>query len=385
MSRKTCTRLAITGLLVYVTGCSSFDLKKGIPWGEGLDGEFSAPMKVVPVWTDTTMYQAGRVPVRGFGGRLFFHKDEKGDPVKVKGTLEVYAFDEAGRRPSDSRPTRKFVFSPEQFQKHYSKSELGPSYSVFIPWDELGGPQQQLTLITRFIPEGAPLVISEPSKQSLPGQEPTQMAQQAIPSRPFGPPQAGVPEMGAPPMGPMAPMAQQVAPASYQAPAYQPAPANQAVQQPAFPVQQAGHQAPAAYAPTPADAAAAPQQMTTLTIPVRGQRLNAMPRTNMPLAPPVQQSSAITQSPSAIGFGQVQRIQGTDPPTLAPTPPEAHSGPGRHRALGAPLAPLPRDRAQWPRPHVGWPSSPAGSPAQAPASGSGSPAPAVNSTVSSAG
>lgn len=359
MSRKTCVRAILTGALIYATGCSAFDLKKGIPWGAGLDGEFSAPMKVMPVWTDTVMYHAGQPPLRGFGGRFFFHKDENGDPVKVKGALEVYAFDEAGRAPNDSRPTRKYVFTPEQFQKHYSKSDIGHSYSVFIPWDEHGGDQRQITLITRFVPDGSPLVISAPSLQSLPGKPVMELAQQGPPIRPFGPPPQGMPP----------------APNAW---AVQPAAAPQVPQgaPPVMPVQQASYQQELPR-PEPTLAGPPPEapQMTTMTIPVRGQTLHAMPRSTLaPGLSPQTAANALPAGPppqgSATSFGQTQHLQGPNPPTLAP-PPSGRSAHERHRALGAPLSPLPRDRALSPRPHVGWPSAPAGSPAQVPATQSG--------------
>lgn len=360
MSRKTCVRAVLTGALIYATGCSTFDLKKGIPWGAGLNGEFSAPMKVMPVWTDTVMYQAGRPPVRGFGGRLFFHKDENGDPVKVKGTLEVYAFDEAGRMPNDSRPTRKYVFTPEQFQKHYGKSDIGHSYSVFIPWDEHGGEQKRITLITRFVPEGAPLVISEPSQQSLPGKPVTELAQQhAPPMRPFGGSGQPLPQAPAPwvqqPAGPtpMATPGQRIAPQG-------------------MPVQQAAYQQPVSQEPTPAAAIEEPPQMTTVTIPVRGQAPGVMPLSYFPGGMPTGAGQAPPQTQGATSFGHTQHLQSANPPTLAP-PPATRSAHERHRALGAPLSPLPRDRAQLQRPRVGWPSAPPATPAPVPANQFGSP------------
>jgi hypothetical protein len=362
MLRKICVRTVLTGALIYATGCSSFDLKKGIPWGAGLNGEFSPPMKVMPVWTDTVMYHSGKAPVRGFGGRMFFHKEENGDPVKVKGTLEVYAFDEAGRAPNDSRPTRKYVFTPEQFQKHYSKSDIGHSYSVFIPWDEHGGDQKRITLITRFVPDSSPLVISQPSQQSLPGKPVMELAQQPpVPTRAFGAP-------GQAPLQPPAVWQQQQV-----APAAQPGMPAQGM-----PVQQASYQQPMAQEPTLAAPPAEAPQMTTVTIPVRGQALGVMPRSHFaPGVPTANGSSdpaaqAPPQHATATAFGQTQHLQSANPPTLAP-PHAARSAQERHRALGAPLTPLPRDRAQLQRPRVGWPSAPQGSPGQVPAIQSGSP------------
>ena len=52
---------------------------------------------------------------------------------------------------------------------HYSKSKLGHSYSVWLPWDETGGPQKEISLIARFTPEKGGVVVGEQTKQMLPG------------------------------------------------------------------------------------------------------------------------------------------------------------------------------------------------------------------------
>ena len=95
MTRFTLETL-IAGLL-SLSGCAQFDMRKAIPWTKGGDGELEQPMKVVCVWTDTIMSHASEVPRRGFGGRLMFYADEEGKPVKVTGSLTVYAFDETDR------------------------------------------------------------------------------------------------------------------------------------------------------------------------------------------------------------------------------------------------------------------------------------------------
>ena len=53
-----------------------------------------------------------------------------------------------------------------------SKSELGTSYSFWLPWDDAGGPRTEVGLICRFEPKGGAVVTSEQTKQRLPGTEP---------------------------------------------------------------------------------------------------------------------------------------------------------------------------------------------------------------------
>ena len=67
------------------------------------------------------------------------------------------------------KPDRKYVFTKDQLPSHYSKSKLGHSYSVWLPWDETGGPQKEVSLIARFTPEKGGVVVGEQTKQILPG------------------------------------------------------------------------------------------------------------------------------------------------------------------------------------------------------------------------
>ena len=120
-------------------------------------------------WSDTVLTQTGRPPIRGFGGRLMFYEGKKEEPIKVDGTLVVYAFDETDRDANNARPDRKYVFTPQQLPPHYSKSKIGHSYSVWLPWDEVGGMQKEITLIVRFQPKEGPVAISDPCRQLLPG------------------------------------------------------------------------------------------------------------------------------------------------------------------------------------------------------------------------
>ncbi|WP_373650945.1 hypothetical protein [Schlesneria sp. DSM 10557] len=156
------------GLLCLIGGCTVFDLKKRIPWMDS--DEITLPTRITTLWSNTILNQLGKKGVRGFGGRIMFHGRDNEKPVRVEGTLTVYAFDETVR-PS-TVPERKFVFTPEQFEKHYSRSKLGHSYSVWLPWDEVGGEPRRITLLARFEPVDGPMVMSENSLQILPGVEP---------------------------------------------------------------------------------------------------------------------------------------------------------------------------------------------------------------------
>ena len=140
------------------------------------------PDKIVAVWSDTVLTQTGRPALRGFGGRLMFYEGKNEEPVKVEGNLVVYAFDETDRDANNARPDRKYAFTPEQLPGHYSKSKVGHSYSVWLPWDEVGGVQKEITLIVRFQPKEGPAAISDPCRELLPGRiEPARAKTPAAP------------------------------------------------------------------------------------------------------------------------------------------------------------------------------------------------------------
>jgi hypothetical protein len=137
------------------------------PWSEEVPAE--VPERVLAVWSDSVLHQPGQPGVRGFGGRVYFYHTEANDPVKVDGGLAVYVFDADEMDPYNQKPLGKYVFTADQFDEHYSSSALGPSYSVWLPFDEVGGEARRLSLITRFEGREGGTVISEPAIKLLPG------------------------------------------------------------------------------------------------------------------------------------------------------------------------------------------------------------------------
>lgn len=319
-------------------GCSKFDMSKSIPWGVGEDGRFQTPMKVVAVWTDTVLTQGMAPATRGFGGRLMFYAVDGGKPIKARGTLTVYAFDETGRDVEATRPDRKFVFTPDQFEKHYSKSALGHSYSVWLPWDAAGGPLREISLLVRFQPEQGGAVIGEPSKQHLPGMradEQSPVAQHAAPPAFQQPPTAGIPA------------AHGVRQVAYE----QPLVAEPVAGGAPF----AGVAAPAA----PPDPIAAARRMTTTTIALpstpQARRHSALaqsvhaPGSSTPAAPHDARAAATSAAPYPPASSQAPASPQAQPPAEQSS---GHYGPQRLRPLGAPIARLARDHVPWQPPRL---------------------------------
>jgi hypothetical protein len=109
---------------------------------------------------------------RGFGGRAYFYGSDGKTPVKVgNGHLVIYAFDETNRAYDDVKPTRTYVFPPEEVAKLYKKSELGHSYNLWVPWDSEGaeGDAKPISLIVKFVPETGSTIVSSQAKVYLAG------------------------------------------------------------------------------------------------------------------------------------------------------------------------------------------------------------------------
>lgn len=130
--------------------------------------EAELPGRVMAIWTDAIHHKQGESATRGFGGRIVFYNEAKSEPIQVEGTLTVYAFlDNEGNQ--STKPEKKFVIHPEQLAQHFSRCSLGDSYSIWLPWDAVGGPSQQISLITRFDGINGGTVLSEPARKLLPG------------------------------------------------------------------------------------------------------------------------------------------------------------------------------------------------------------------------
>lgn len=150
-------------------GCQFAPKPSATVWPWQKDEAKAIPDRILPVWTDSVLHQPSQPGVRGFGGRVYFYGKENTDPVEVDGNFAVYVFDADDNTSSDQKPLRKFVFTADQFKTHMSKTSMGPSYSVWIPWGEVGGPPRRLSLISRFEGREGGTTISDPTIKMLPG------------------------------------------------------------------------------------------------------------------------------------------------------------------------------------------------------------------------
>ena len=148
---------------------ASLDVRKAAFWKHDDKPDPETPERLATSWTEATLNRPGQPPQRGFGGRLAFFKQGSEDPVRVEGQLVIYAFDESGADPYKTEPARRYIFPAEQLALYESDGALGPSYSVWLPWDKPGGSEQKLSLIVRFEPKKGAVVVGEQTRHYLAG------------------------------------------------------------------------------------------------------------------------------------------------------------------------------------------------------------------------
>lgn len=181
VSRRFILTAIASVIIPGVIGCSTFSTSDSngqgsalnrIPWFSKKDQPpepYPSPVKLVATWTPDTLIQTGRTPTRGFGGRVYFF-NEKSRAVPVEGTLVVHGFDEHAGDPESQ--VKRFAFTPEQFTQHFSQSDLGASYSVWIPWDAAGGENRKISLVATFMTKEGKTVQGPPTTVLLPGDRP---------------------------------------------------------------------------------------------------------------------------------------------------------------------------------------------------------------------
>lgn len=166
IAKQTFTLLGFLFLL-GATGCQTLPSQWNMPWEK--ESEPVLPDRILAVWSDTVLHQPGQPGVRGFGGRLFFYVDDDPEPVKVDGGLMIYVFDAETYDPSHPEPLKRYAYTPDQTADLYSRAPLGHSYSVWLPWDEVGGMAQSLSLVVKFEGREGGTVISDSVVKLLPG------------------------------------------------------------------------------------------------------------------------------------------------------------------------------------------------------------------------
>jgi hypothetical protein len=188
----TIRRTTICLLLAFLlTGCKTLSPPEWSKSWLGPDepklteSQYSKPVRLAVVWSPAVLNSPNKKPTRGFGGRMYFY-DAANKAVSVEGQLVVYGYNDSKPGADGKTPDRKYAFTPEQFTQHYSPTDLGASYSVWVPWDEVGADQVEISLVPIFTATSGQLVVGQSSKNLLPGpttvNTPTRFEQFTVPA-----------------------------------------------------------------------------------------------------------------------------------------------------------------------------------------------------------
>jgi hypothetical protein len=163
-------------VLALLSGCQSLAPTWPTSWFGGeekpeiQESKYPRPARMAVIWSPGMLNSPGKKPTRGFGGRVYFY-DGQNKAVPAEGQLVVYGYNDSKPGGDSKTPDRKFAFTPEQFTAHFNPTELGASYSIWIPWDEIGNPQIDVSLVPIFTAASGQLVVGQASKVVLPGPE----------------------------------------------------------------------------------------------------------------------------------------------------------------------------------------------------------------------
>ena len=171
--------LALATLLVG-TGCKTWSVPNSLAfWKPAIkESDFDSPDRIVVIWADDVLSQPGKPATRGFGGRIYFYS-VGGKAIPAEGQLIVYAYDDSQAQQGAERvPTKRFAYTAEQFATHFSESQLGPSYSIWLPWDASGGERKEISLVPVFTSTAGKIVMGTQTTNILPGRAPNTDEQQ---------------------------------------------------------------------------------------------------------------------------------------------------------------------------------------------------------------
>ncbi len=172
--RHTWLKSLLLGFLVLTAGCTSLTPSGSSkswkwPWSKPdvKESEYGVPTRMAVIWTPDVLNSPGTPPVRGFGGRIYFY-DNKNQTIPVDGQLLVYGFNDSNPDIASTVPEKRFAFTPEQFTQHFSSTEIGASYSVWIPWDQ-DQVHKTVSLVPVFTSTQGTRVVGQPTLGVLRG------------------------------------------------------------------------------------------------------------------------------------------------------------------------------------------------------------------------
>jgi len=140
------------------------------------------PARMAVIWSHAVRHDPGKPAIQGFGARVYFYDAEQ-NPVPVNGDLFVYGYEDADAN-QDLAADRKYVFESDKLAAHYTPSELGHSYSFWVPWKESGGFRKSVALLPIFKDESGRVIRGDMSLNVLKGKAPEEQTVAKVETNP---------------------------------------------------------------------------------------------------------------------------------------------------------------------------------------------------------
>ncbi len=165
--------------LCSLVGCSTFHVpfEKKIPKASASD----PVVQVLCLWQQAEGRDPEGYPCKGFSGQILFLSNKAATPVQCDGDVRIYLFDDQGDTEAQAKPLRQFDFDAGSWDVHLTKTSLGPTYSVFVPYVRRGVKDANCALRIRLKPKTGPVVFSDLSNMPLNGNKKPVMGESAKP------------------------------------------------------------------------------------------------------------------------------------------------------------------------------------------------------------
>ena len=160
-------------------GCTTFHVpfEKKIPKASAAD----PVVQILCLWQQAEGRDPEGYPCKGFSGQILFLSNKAATPVQCEGDVRIYLFDDQGDTEAQAKPLRQFEFDAGSWDVHLTKTSLGPTYSVFVPYVRKGVKDANCALRVRLKPKIGPVVFSDLSNMPLNGNKKPVMGENAKP------------------------------------------------------------------------------------------------------------------------------------------------------------------------------------------------------------
>ncbi len=167
MTRTLRTFACLTVLAMAITGCSTIELAGQKPVAHASADR--PAVRCVCLWHEAKGQTETGQTARGFAGQVYFFTAQGETPVAVEGDVHVYLFDDTGSPEEQARPVAEVGFANVEWQSMRHESQLGPVYSLFVPYPRDGNYEANCTLRVRLNRPGSPPLFSDMTSVKLSG------------------------------------------------------------------------------------------------------------------------------------------------------------------------------------------------------------------------